>query len=71
MDDLVGDGKDTLEFLIGLAQGRFDFPIFEVMDIADRASATMVLVEHFSSQSTVFIESNLAILDEVREHNSK
>ena len=40
------------------------------MDIDDRASAIMVLVEHFGPQPMELIERYFGILEKIREHNS-
>lgn len=64
------DDDPIIVSLIEQAHGLFDFSIFEVMDIDDRVSAIMVLVEHFGTQPMELIERYFEILQRIREHNS-
>ncbi len=67
---VVEDDNPITVSLIGQAHDLFDFSIFEVMDIDDRASAIMVLVEHFGPQPMELVNRYFEILEQVREHNS-
>jgi hypothetical protein len=68
---MEGDEDPVLERMIGHAHDIFDFSIFEVIDIDDRASAILVLVEHFGPQPMELIERYFEILERIREHISK
>lgn len=67
---MVEDDDPIIVSLIEQAHDLFDFSISEVMDIDDRTSAIMVLVEHFGPQPMELIERYFEILQRIREHNS-
>jgi hypothetical protein len=64
------DDDPVLKNLIDEAHDLYDFSTFEVMDIDDRASAIMALVDHFGPQPVVLIDRYFEILQRIREHNS-
>ena len=62
------DDDPVIVSLIEQAHGLFDFSILEAMDIDDRTSAIMAIVEHFGPLPMDLIEKHFEILQKIREH---